>query len=75
MNIYENMINQRKIAEKLRRIPTKSPIVQLLIELQVKTWNKNDADTLPLYLVVIYANYLIFISSNVIENIRNKRKF
>ena len=40
MNIYENIKKQRKNAEKLRDIPTKYPISQLLIQEQVKSWSK-----------------------------------
>ena len=52
MNIYENTRIQRKIAGKLRGYSYKKPISQFLTELQVKTWYKNDADTLHRHLVV-----------------------
>ena len=75
MDIYEIILNQRKIAEKLRGYTYKYPISQLLIKQQVKTCYKNNAETLLIYLVVYYANYLVFTFSNFNENIRDSRKF
>ena len=63
----------RENCRKLRDIPTKYPVSQLQVKLQVTNWYKIDAETLSLYTVALFA--LIFISINANENIGNKRKF
>ena len=38
MNINENIQNKRKMVEKIRRMPTKLPLHQLLTILSYKIW-------------------------------------
>ena len=45
MIIKENIRNHRKITEKLRGIPTKLLISQLLIATEYQTWLRNNAKT------------------------------
>ena len=47
MNINENIPNERKLAEKLRGIPTKLPLHQLLNILSYKIWYPIKVETKP----------------------------
>ena len=47
MNINENIRNKRKMVEKLRRIPTKLPLQQLLTILSYKIWYPIKVETKP----------------------------
>ena len=43
MNINENIRNKRKLVEKLRGIPTKLPLHQLLTKISYRTWYTNKS--------------------------------
>ena len=45
MNINENIPNERKLAEKLRGISTKLPLLQLLNILSYKIWYPINVET------------------------------
>ena len=47
MNINVNVRNKTKLVEKLRGIPTKCPIRQLLTNLDYTSWYQNKFETLP----------------------------
>ena len=47
MNINENIRNKGKMVEKLRHIPTKLPLHQLLTILSYKVWYPIKVETKP----------------------------
>ena len=47
MNINENIRNKRKLVEKLRGIPTKLPLQQLITKLSYKIWYPIIVETKP----------------------------
>ena len=47
MNINEKIRNERKLVEKLRGIPTKLPLHQLLTILSYKIWYLIKVETKP----------------------------
>ena len=47
MNINENIQNKRKMVEKIRRIPTKLPLHQLLTILSYKIWYPIKVEAKP----------------------------
>ena len=47
MNVNENIRNKRKLVEKLRGIPTKLPLHQLLTILSHKSWYPIKVETKP----------------------------
>ena len=59
ISIYENIRNKRKLANKLRGLPPKLLISQLLIALEYQTWYLIVAKAQSVYQMVQYANNLI----------------
>ena len=47
MNIYENILNKRKLVNKLGGISTKLSITLLRTSLDYKTWYQTNIKTLP----------------------------
>ena len=73
MNIHEN-IRDYEIVEQFRCVSRKYLYFQLPIAIEYQTWYQINAKVEPIYMMIRYANYLIIISMNNNENIRNERK-
>ena len=63
-----------KILEQYRGVPRKFLYFQLPIAIEHHTWYQINAKVEPICIMIRYANYLIIISMNINENIRNERK-
>ena len=65
---------RKKKLEQYRGVPRKFLFFQLPIAIEYQTWFQIKAKVEPIYIMISYANYLIIISMNINENIRNERK-